>query len=76
MLCIFVSRTFVPISGKCKQQTAVSYSFTESEVVCWEAGVRMDGIPALDLRDLDIDVLQSSPSTIGIEETPCIAFTV
>ena len=45
MLCIFGSRTFAPISWMCKNQTAVSHSSTESEVISLDAGVRMDGIP-------------------------------
>ena len=31
------------------KQTSVSHSSTESEVVSLDAGLRMDGIPALDL---------------------------
>ena len=49
ILCIFGSRAFVPISWKCTKQTAVSHSLTESEVTSLNAGLRMDGIPALDL---------------------------
>ena len=51
-LCIFGSHTFVPISWMCKKQTSVSHSSTESEIISLDAGLRMDGIPALDLRDL------------------------
>ena len=36
----------------CKKQTSVSHSSTESEVISLDAGLRMDGIPALDLWDL------------------------
>ena len=49
VLCIFGSRTFVPTSWMCKKQTSVSHSSTESEVISLDAGLRMDGIPALDL---------------------------
>ena len=59
-LCIFVSDTFVPISWMCKKQTSGSYSSTESDVISSDAGLRMDGIPALDLGDLVIEVLHSS----------------
>ena len=38
----------------CKQQTLVSHSFTE--VNSLDAGLRMDGLPALDLWDLVIEV--------------------
>ena len=51
ILCIFGSETFVPISWMCKKQTSVSHSSTEAEVISLDARLRMDGIPALDLRD-------------------------
>ena len=51
ILCIFGSRTLVPISWMCKRQTSVSHSSTKAEVISLEAGLRMDGIPALDLWD-------------------------
>ena len=56
-LCIFGSHTFVPISWMCKKQTAVSHSSTESEIISLDAGLRFDGIPALDLWDLIVSVL-------------------
>ena len=43
-----------------KEQILVSHSSTESEVLSSGAGLRMDGIPALDLWDLVIEVLHSS----------------
>ena len=46
------SHTFVPISWVCKKQTSVSHSSTESEIISLDAGLRLDGIPALDLWDL------------------------
>ena len=60
ILCIFGSRTFVPISWMCKKQTSVSHSSTEAGVISLDAGLRMDGIPALDLWDLVIEVLYAS----------------
>ena len=62
ILCIFGSRTFVPISWMCKKQTSVSHSSTEAEVISLDAGLRMDGIPALDLWDPVIEVFHSSPN--------------
>ena len=62
ILCIFGSHTFVPISWMCKKQTSVSHSSTESEIISLDAGLRMDGIPALDLWDLVVEVLYSSSS--------------
>ena len=53
-ICLFGSHSFDPISWMCKKQTSVSHSSTESEVISFDAGLRMDGIPALDLWDLVI----------------------
>ena len=58
-LCILGSHTFVPISWMCKKQTAVSHSSTESEIISLDAGLRLDGIPALELWDLIVSVLEA-----------------
>ena len=60
ILCIFGSHTFVQISWMCKKQTSVSFCSTEAEVISLDAGLRMDGIPALDLWDLVVEVFHSS----------------
>ena len=59
-LCIFGSHTFVPISWMCEKQTSVSHSSTESKIISLDAGLRMDGIPALDLWDLIVTVLHGN----------------
>ena len=59
-LCIFGSHTFVPISWMCKKQTSVSHSSTESEIISLDAGLRLDGIPVLDLWDLIVAVLHGN----------------
>ena len=56
-LCVFGSHTFVPISWMCKKQTAVSHSSPESEIISLDAGLRLDGLPALELWDLIVSVL-------------------
>ena len=56
-LCVFGSHTFVPMSWICKKQTPVSQSSTESKIISLDAGLRLDGIPALDLWDLIVSVL-------------------
>ena len=56
-LCIFGSHTFVPTSWMCKKQTAVSHSSTESEIISLDTGLRLDGLPALELWDLIVSVL-------------------
>ena len=63
ILCIFGSRTFVPISWMCKKRTSVSHSSTELDIISLDAGLRMDGLPALDLWDVVIEELRTSKST-------------
>ena len=48
---------------QCKKQTSVSHSSTESEIISMDAGLRMDGLTALGLWDVVIEVLRSSNST-------------
>ena len=60
-LCIFGSHTFVPISWMCKKQTAVSHSSTESEIISLDIGLRLDGLPALELWDLIVSAQGSAP---------------
>ena len=62
-LCVFGSHTFVPISWMCKKQTSVSHSSTESEIISFDVGLRLDGIPALDLWDLIVLVLGNTIQT-------------
>ena len=40
-----------------KKQTAVSHSSTESEIISLDTGLRLDGLPALELWDLIVSVL-------------------
>ena len=55
----FGSQTFVPMSWMCKKQTSVSHSSTESEVISLDTGLRLDGLPALELWDLIVSVFRS-----------------
>ena len=55
-LCVFGSHTFVPISWMCKKQTSVSHSSNESEIISLDAGLILDGLPALELWDLIVSV--------------------
>ena len=45
----FRNHTFVSISWMCKKQTADSHSSTESEIISLDTGLRLDGLPALEL---------------------------
>ena len=53
-----------PISWMCREQTSVSHSSTESEIISLYAGLRLDGIPALDLWDLIVAVLGNTNQSI------------
>ena len=72
-LCIFGSHTFVPISWMCKKQTAVSHSSTESEIMSLDAGLRLDGIHALDLWDLIVAVLGNTNQIHDRRRNPLFA---
>ena len=71
-LCIFGSHTFVPISWMCRKQTSVSHSSTESEIISLDAGLRLDGIPALDLWDLIVLVLGNTTQNHDRTERPVV----
>ena len=43
----------------CKKQTAVSHSTTESEIISLDIGLRLDGLPALEIWDLTVSVFGS-----------------
>ena len=74
-LCVFGSHTFVPISWMCKKQTSVSHSSTESEIISLDAGLRLDGILALDLWDLIVFVLGNTTQNHDRSGKPLFAVT-
>ena len=41
----------------CKKQISVSHSSTESEIISLDTGLRLDGLPALELWNLIVSVL-------------------
>ena len=47
----------------CRKQPSVSFSSTASGIISLDAGLRMDGILALDLWDIVIEVLRSTNNT-------------
>ena len=61
-MCIFGPSTFVPITWVCKKHGAVSHSSTEAEVIALDAALRLEGLPALMLWDIVIDVMTSARS--------------
>ncbi len=56
LLCLVGPSTFVPLQWMCKKLGAITHSSTEAEVIALDAGLRMDGIPALGFWDLVKDV--------------------
>ena len=56
-LCVFGSHT---LSWMCKKQTSFSHSSRESEFSSLDAGLKLYGIPALDLWDLIVAVLHGN----------------
>ena len=56
----------------CKKQTSVSHSSTESEIISFDAGLRLDGIPALDLWDLILLVLGNTTQNHDRTEKPVV----
>ena len=62
-LCIFGSHTLVSVSWMCKKQTSVSHSSTESEIISLDTGLRLDGLPAIELWDLIVSVLGNMTQT-------------
>ena len=60
MLCLMGSKTFVRLTWLCNRQTAVSHSSTEAEVIALDAGVRLEGLPALAFCEEVQDVMSSN----------------
>ena len=48
----------------CKKRTSVSHSSTEAKIISLDAGLCIDGIPALTLWDSVIEVFHSVPNKI------------
>ena len=64
----FGSHTFDPISWMCKKQISVSHSSTESEIISVDAGLTLNGTPALDLWDLIVAVLHGNTNQNRTEQ--------
>ena len=71
-MSIVRSHTFVPVSWMCKKQTSVSHSSPESEIISLDTGLRLDGIPALDLRDLIVSALGNTIQTLERPGRPVV----
>ena len=64
ILCRLGSHTYVLGSWMCKKQTPVTRSSTASEITSVDIGLRMDGIPALNLWNLVVEVLHYSTNQV------------
>ena len=51
-------------SQMCKKQTSVSHCSTQSEIISLDAELRMDGLPALDLWEIVIEVPRTTKHNI------------
>ena len=71
--CVFGSHTFFPRSWMCEKQTSVPHSSTESEIISLDAGLRLDGIPALNLLDLNVFVFEAQLRTMTERGNPLFA---
>ena len=56
------SQSLENVTANCSKRQCLAGS-TESEVIAWDAGLRLQGIPVLNLWDVAIDVLHSSANT-------------
>ena len=56
----------------CKKQTSVSHSSTESEIISLDAGLRLDGLPSLELWDLIVSVLGNTNQNHCRTERPVV----
>ena len=65
------TRSFQAV-GCVRSKTSVSHSSTESEIISLDAGLRLDGIPALDLWDLIVLVLGNTTQNHGRTVRPVV----
>lgn len=69
-LCLVGPNTFVPVTWICKKQGAVSHSSSEAEIISLDAGIRLEGIPALGLWDQVIEVFSASKLRVTSSKQP------
>ena len=70
-MCLFRSRTFVPISWTCKKQASVSHSATEAELMSLDAGLRM-----MVFHHLICGISSLKSSAIGVEKPLAVPLTI
>ena len=73
--CLSGSHTRFPLVGVAKRQNCVSHSTPEAEIVAFAYGIRMEGLPSMDLwkqilkYDLPLRFHEDNTATIRIVET-------
>lgn len=74
-LCICGDKTYVAIRWVWKTQTAVSHSGSEAEIVALDTGLRTEGIPAIMLWELVLEIYATDrpQQNLGIKVQPSIS---
>ena len=65
------SHELVPIGWMCKREIVVYHSSTESDIISLDIGLRLDGLPALELRDPIVSVLANVSQHLSINYSFC-----
>ena len=73
-LAIVGPNCFAPIMSFAKEQTAVSHSSTESDIIALEEAVRIAGLPILTFWETVVAILSSRPASVPAASTTTHAF--
>ena len=65
------SHKLVPIGWMCKREIVVCHSSTESDIISLDIGLKLDGLPALELWDLIVSVLENVSQHLSINYSFC-----
>ena len=69
--CVFGSQKCLPISWMCQKQTAVPHSSAEPEIISPDAGLRMDGLTALQFGKCVSETSSTKPAEGILERHQC-----
>ena len=65
--CAYWDHILLFPSWMCKKRTALSPGSAESEIISLDAGLRMDGLPALQFGECVVETLSSKPAHGNLE---------
>ena len=65
----FGSHTFVPMSWACNKQTAVSHSSTEASIILLDARLRVEGVPDLSAKMINMLYTQAGGGSKLVHQT-------